>query len=224
MDGEDARDQVRVDGADCLLGVDGDADTDADKDWTPLEDLDDAEFGLPPVDYTPSLEEILGADDACYKDLDDDETSLSNHLVATRSEANDGFGLALGSCALLDTLSLTSRGSGDSKSRTSSKFSKGRAFRKGKEKRGSIVRFATFRCESKRPPIIIFLSTQTRHLKGHLLPAGLRVRAGRRRPGQLHGGGPQPHCRRDHARVHPRLRQPTGPKHYPSCCQRCTLT
>ena len=29
----------------------------------PLEDLDDAEFGLPPVDNPPTLEEILAEDD-----------------------------------------------------------------------------------------------------------------------------------------------------------------
>ena len=31
-------------------------------DLEPLEDLDDAEFGLPPVDQPPSLEDILAAD------------------------------------------------------------------------------------------------------------------------------------------------------------------
>ena len=32
-------------------------------DLEPLEDLDDAEFGLPPIEQPPSLEDILAADE-----------------------------------------------------------------------------------------------------------------------------------------------------------------
>jgi len=37
----------------------------------PLEDLDDAEFGLPPVDNPPTLEEILAEDDDLPRTVDD---------------------------------------------------------------------------------------------------------------------------------------------------------
>lgn len=40
-------------------------------DLEPLEDLDDAEFGLPPVDNPPTLEEILNEDDDLPRTVDD---------------------------------------------------------------------------------------------------------------------------------------------------------
>ena len=47
----------------------------------PLEDLDDAEFGLPPVQNLPTLEEILAEDDdlllRTVDDFDDDATSCT---------------------------------------------------------------------------------------------------------------------------------------------------
>jgi hypothetical protein len=44
----------------------------------PLEDLDDAEFGLPPVDNPPTLEEILAEDDDLPRTVDDfdDDTNV----------------------------------------------------------------------------------------------------------------------------------------------------
>ena len=55
-------DQVQPDNPDSFL------------DLEPLEDLDDAEFGLPPVDQPPSLEDILAADE-------NEELDVQCHLL-----------------------------------------------------------------------------------------------------------------------------------------------
>ena len=55
----------------------------------PLEDLDDAEFGLPPVDQPPSLEDILAADENEELDefLEDEilESSANGHIIFKES-------------------------------------------------------------------------------------------------------------------------------------------
>ena len=62
-------DQIQPDNPDSFL------------DLEPLEDLDDAEFGLPPVDQPPSLEDILAADE--NEELDDFfEEELDTALAA----------------------------------------------------------------------------------------------------------------------------------------------
>ena len=58
-----------------------------------LEDLDDAEFGLPPVDQIPSLEDILAAEDnGDFEEfLEDDDAESSNevHLLLSGGGLNN---------------------------------------------------------------------------------------------------------------------------------------
>ena len=61
-------------------------------DLEPLEDLDDAEFGLPPVEQPPSLEDILAADDnEEFDDFFDEESDAglqANGHVLLKESSN----------------------------------------------------------------------------------------------------------------------------------------
>ena len=109
-------------------------------DLEPLEDLDDAEFGIPPVENPPTLEEILAANDDNEEefedgiDLDDAASSASTLPIAQAFPNTLSVALRqLGSGATGDTLSIGS----DSKSRGSAKsHSKNQV----KRDKGSIMR------------------------------------------------------------------------------------
>ena len=86
----------------------------------PLEDLDDAEFGLPPVENLPTLEEILAEDDDLLRtvdDFDDDSTSCAGfafneggiHMPSLSAALHQlGIeGIPLFSCSVFTLLCLT---------------------------------------------------------------------------------------------------------------------
>ena len=50
-------------------------------DLEPLEELDDAEFGLPPVDNPPTLEEILNEDDDLQRTVDDFDDEVNSSFA-----------------------------------------------------------------------------------------------------------------------------------------------
>jgi len=91
-----------------LANGDGEASLLAE-DFEPLEDLDDDEYGLPTVDYTPSLDEILEDAD----EEDDQHTEWNATVDISQSPAVAGVSAAT---ALLESLSVTSGGSGGSRS------------------------------------------------------------------------------------------------------------
>lgn len=109
-------------------------------DLEPLEDLDDEEFGIPPVDNPPTLDEILAANDDNEDDLDetgdlDDGASSASTLPIAQACPNS-LSVALrqlNNSSTGDTLSIGS----DSKSRGSSK-SHGKL--QPKRDRGSIMK------------------------------------------------------------------------------------
>ena len=109
-------------------------------DLEPLEDLDDAEFGLPPIENPPTLEEILAANDDNDEDLEDnidldDAASSASTLPISQAYPNT-LSVALrqlNNSATGDTLSVGS----DSKSRGSSRSQKSLQNKKDK---GSIMR------------------------------------------------------------------------------------
>lgn len=107
-------------------------------DLEPLEDLDDIEFGIPPVENPPSLEEILAANDENEDDFEedlDDAASSASTLPISQACPNT-LSVALRQLNNGDTLSI---GSHDSKSRTSNS-----AKNKVRD-RGSIMRRVIFR-------------------------------------------------------------------------------
>ncbi|XP_066963121.1 vacuolar protein sorting-associated protein 8 homolog [Macrobrachium rosenbergii] len=96
-----------------------------------LEELDDEEFQLPPVDELPTLESILNENDP--GSISDEDTTAPQPSQLKASFSQDGG----------DTLSLHSRGSSDSKSRNSSdKHSSGSRTRREPQSKthGSILR------------------------------------------------------------------------------------
>ncbi len=60
-------------------------------DFEPLEDLDDAEFCLPSIDFTPSLEEILKEEEDF--DEDDDEEEADHGLDVSWASQHRTTGL-----------------------------------------------------------------------------------------------------------------------------------
>eukprot|EP00095_Tigriopus_kingsejongensis_P008534 maker-scaffold81_size397536-snap-gene-2.19 protein:Tk08534 transcript:maker-scaffold81_size397536-snap-gene-2.19-mRNA-1 annotation:"hypothetical protein LOTGIDRAFT_215952" len=109
--------------------------------FEPLEDLDDEEFGLPPITQLPTLADILG-DNPEVPDEDDDEESAHTGLEAV--DYGLGSISAVHNSSLLDSLSLISRGSQSSeqsrsKHSNASKMSRPKTAGH-KEKHGSIMR------------------------------------------------------------------------------------
>jgi hypothetical protein len=110
-------------------------------DLEPLEDLDDAEFGLPPIENMPTLEEILASnedneddfEDGGY-DMDDAASTASTVPIAQAISGNNTLSAALRQFhnGAADTLSINS----DSKSRGSSKSQN-----KNNKDKGSIMRY-----------------------------------------------------------------------------------
>nr|XP_027235007.1 vacuolar protein sorting-associated protein 8 homolog [Penaeus vannamei] len=96
-----------------------------------LEELDDVEFQLPPIGELPTLESILNENDP--GSVSDDDLGIPPTPIQKTSFSNDGG----------DTLSVHSRGSSDSRSRTSSeRHSCGSRSRKDAQHKthGSILR------------------------------------------------------------------------------------
>lgn len=84
------------------------------EDMEPLEELDDAEYGLPPIENPPSLEDILaGHDDGCDDEVEDDEDRLS--LSSNEQPLLAGQQPPEANWNLEETLSVKSRGSENSK-------------------------------------------------------------------------------------------------------------
>ena len=86
--------------------------------FEPLENLDDAEYSLPAVEYTPTLEEILGEDDF-QQDEDEDEEDEEDGEGNGPQKWNQDTSLGGGSFLQHESLSLASGGSAGSKSRSS---------------------------------------------------------------------------------------------------------
>lgn len=111
-------------------------------DLEPLEDLDDAEFGLPPVEYPPTLEEILATNDENEDDFEDDldDAASSASTLPISQACSNTLSVALrqlnNSSNCGDTLSIGS----DSKSRGSSSKSLAGGKHPAKRDRGSIMR------------------------------------------------------------------------------------
>ncbi len=83
LEDDDDRDRVAGEGLSELL--------------EPLEDLDDAEFGLPPVENLPTLEEILAEDDDLIRTVDDFDDDATSYVGLG---FNDGVQVAALSAAL----------------------------------------------------------------------------------------------------------------------------
>ena len=133
--------------------VNSEADSEAESNSTeailaelePLEDLDDLEFGIPPVENPPTLEEILAANDDNEDDFEesgevfDDAASSASTLPIAQACPNT-LSVALrqlNNSSTGDTLSIGS----DSKSRGSNKS---HSKNQGKRDRGSIMRFVYY--------------------------------------------------------------------------------
>ena len=105
----------------------------------PLEDLDDVEFGIPPVENPPTLDEILAANDDNEEDfedggdLDDAASSASTLPIAQACPNTLSVALRQLNSSAGDTLSIGS----DSKSRGSNKS---HSKHQPKRDRGSIMR------------------------------------------------------------------------------------
>ncbi len=107
-------------------------------DLEPLEDLDDAEFGLPPVDNPPTLEEILAANDDNDEEFEDgfdiDDAASTASTVPIAQACNNTLSVALRqlntSNVSGDTMSVHSKGSKSS----------GKKPEKPKKDKGSIMR------------------------------------------------------------------------------------
>jgi hypothetical protein len=86
----------------------------------PLEDLDDEEYGLPSLEYTPTLDEIL--EDALDADDDGVNGGGGGQVAWTDAAAAAASGTVAGHsapAALLESLSVASGGSGGSRSQHS---------------------------------------------------------------------------------------------------------
>ena len=110
-------------------------------DLEPLEDLDAAEFGLPPVENPPTLEEILAVNDENDEDLEDnidlDDAASSTSTLPIAQACNHNLSMVLrqfSNNASGDTLSIGS----DSKSRGSRSSHQQNS--QSKKDRGSIMR------------------------------------------------------------------------------------
>ena len=104
-------------------------------DFEPLEDLDDDEFGIPPVANPQSLEEIL-EDTLDQMSLEDEEIHVGMTFNETRHPMSHATVTGIALTNLSKTLSLNSKGSSsDNRSRTSSARK-----RRDQEKRGSVMR------------------------------------------------------------------------------------
>ena len=108
-------------------------------DLEPLEDLDDAEFGLPPVENPPSLEDILAGNDDNDEEFEDgvdlDDAASSSSTVPIAQACPNTLSIALRQLnnSSQDTLSIgsesKSRGSNRSQSKSGSKRDKGSIMR-----------------------------------------------------------------------------------------------
>ena len=96
-------------------------------DLEPLEDLDDAEFGLPPVENPPSLEDILAGNDDNDEEFEDgvdlDDAASSSSTVPIAQACPNTLSIALRQLnnSSQDTLSIGSESKSRGSNRSQSK-------------------------------------------------------------------------------------------------------
>ena len=120
--------------------------------FEPLEDLDDVEFDIPQIDFTPTLNEILDANDDdldLAEDYEEEEVAGSNLDVSVP----DGVRLPV---SLLERISLGSGGDAASRSGRGSRGRGSRGRKKGAlgDHRREEAHGAIMRSTKKSPKII----------------------------------------------------------------------